>query len=359
MSVPGHARNPGQPLPALSGRHKRLLAVLVREYVEHGEPVSSLWLAAHSGLGLSSATVRNMLASLETDGFVHQPHTSAGRVPTDLGYRMFVDMLLESRRRARLTPEVEARLRRAGTVDEVLDDVTHELSRASTHLGFALTPASGGASLRHIEFVSLGGTKVLVVVVSASGQVTHKLVETEEALSGIELGEAANYLNREFSGLPLTDIRTRIMERMREDRTLYDVLRTRALRLAESSLGTMADGATLYVHGASTLLEDGPDDVRPSIEAMRTLLQMIEDKHRLVKLLTHYIEGTGLTIVIGTEHTAPDLHRFSLVASTYSDGTATGTVGVIGPTRMRYSKTIAVVDSLSQAVTKVLLDHSH
>lgn len=358
MSAPGTPRGPAPAGPPLSSRHKRLLAVLVREYIEHGEPVSSLWLAAHSGLGVSSATLRNMLANLETDGFLHQPHTSAGRVPTDLAYRTYVDMLLEGKRRAKSAPELEARLRRAGSVEGVLGDVSHELSRVSHHLGFALAPDHDTSNLRHLEFVSLGGNKVLVVVVSTGGQVTHKVVEPEQPLGAAELVQAANYVNQEFSGLPIVEIRARILERMQEDRVLYDALLSRALSLASTSLGDMGGPGHLYVYGASTLLEDGPEDVQVSLDTMRTLLQMLEEKHRLVRLLTHYLDGTGLTVVIGSEHTAPDLQRFSLVASTYSDGKSTGTVGVIGPTRMRYSKTIAAVDSLSQAVTNVLFDET-
>src|SRR6476659_6165084 len=147
-------------------RQRRILARLVTEYIEQGEPVSSAWLAQHSDLGLSPATVRNILARLEDQGLVHQPHTSAGRVPTDAGYRLYVDGLLEGRKPRRPAPDVEARLRQAGSVGDLLENVSHELSRASHQVGFALATSSPAARLRHIEFVPLEGTRVLVIVVS-------------------------------------------------------------------------------------------------------------------------------------------------------------------------------------------------
>src|SRR5580704_10043833 len=141
--------------PDLTDRQGRILARLIAEYIEQGEPVSSSWLANHSDLGLSSATVRNILARLEEHGLVHQPHTSAGRVPTDAGYRLYVDLLIGRRRRQRSLAEVEARLRRAGSVSDLLEDVSHEVSRVSHHIGFALAPASDTVRLRRVGFVGL------------------------------------------------------------------------------------------------------------------------------------------------------------------------------------------------------------
>jgi heat-inducible transcriptional repressor len=348
-----HQRGQTSADPRQDGRYRQVLAVLVRRYIESGEPVSSLWLAQHGGLGVSSATLRNMLGRLEADGFLHQPHTSAGRVPSDVAYRTYVDMLLEARRRASASPEVEARLRRAGTMDGMLDDVSHELSRLSTHLGFALTPANSATNLRHIDFVGLGTGKVLVVLVSTAGQVTQKVVDTDEPFSSVELVRGANYINEQFHGLPMSEIRRQLAERIEEHRTLYDALLARTLRLASSAL-EMDDPGTLFVSGTSQLLEATGEDVPLALGTMRALLKMIEEKHRLLTLLVQYLDYGELTVVIGSEHASPDLQSFSLVASTYSDGRSTGAVGVIGPTRMRYSKTITAVETLSRAVTRVL-----
>src|SRR5580765_2874937 len=175
----------------VTDRQRRVLARLVAEYIDQGEPVSSTWLAGHSAIGLSPATVRNILARLGEQGLVRQPHTSAGRVPTDSGYRLYVDWLLGTRKPTRPLPDVEARLRSAGTVADLLEGASHELSRASHHIGFALTPASASARLQHIDFVNLEGRRVLIIVVATGGQITHKVVETADRHDAAALTQAA------------------------------------------------------------------------------------------------------------------------------------------------------------------------
>jgi len=337
--------------PTLGERHRQILATLVEAYVDTAEPVSSLWLAERGGFGVSSATLRSILARLEELGYVHQPHTSAGRVPTDLGYRCVVDGLLAGRRPARPPREVEARLRRAGTMEDVLEDASRELTRVSHHLGFAWAMTEA-ASFQHIDFVPLDSHRVLVVVIAEGGRISHKAIEVDEDLRPVDLQQAANYLNTEFAGLPLDEVREAILARMRQERTLYDRLVARALALASSGFADLSAQDMLVVQGAASLLDAGLDTA--SLDTLRALFRMIEEKSRLVKLLTEYIEGPGLTIVIGTEHAVPDLQPFSLVASTYSHAGRRGTIGVIGPTRMRYSRAITAVDSLSRAVSRVL-----
>src|SRR5258705_129764 len=230
----------------LSERSRRLLAALVREHIATGEPVHRRALAGERGLAVSSATIRNMFARLEADGYLHQPHTSAGRVPTDLGYRVFVDLLLESRKPARSTAaehELRQHAERSPLIDDLLVSVSHMVSRASKHVGFAIG-STDIAVLQRIEFVPLGVT----------------------------------------------------------------------------------------------------------LPALRAVLEMMEEKERMLRLLNQYIDGPGITVVIGGEHLSPDLRPFSLIASTTSDGSTIRTVGVIGPTRMQYSRAISVVDGVTQAV---------
>jgi heat-inducible transcriptional repressor len=342
----------------LTDRQRRILARLVSDYIEQGEPVSSAWLAEHSGLGLSSATVRNILARLEEQGLVRQPHTSAGRVPTDAGYRLYVDWLLHSRRRLKSTDDIANRIRRGGSVGDLLENVSHELARASHQIAFAMTPASATVRLRHINFVTLDSHRVLVIVVATGNQITHKVVETSEPYDMAVLEQAAQYINAEFAGLTLLEAREAIVARMLEERLLYDALLTRALQLAQSGLDEVATEETLHVQGVSFLFDGAlggsVDREQVTLETLRALFKLLEEKHRLVALLTSYIEADGLTVVIGSEHSSPDMHPFSLIASTFHDGPRTGTVGVIGPTRMRYQRAIAVVDGVSQAMTRVL-----
>ncbi|HZP47897.1 MAG TPA: heat-inducible transcriptional repressor HrcA [Vicinamibacterales bacterium] len=337
-------------------RSKRVLAALVRAHIASGEPVASSYLVNAAGIGVSSATVRNILAQLEEDGYVQQPHTSAGRVPTDRGYRFFVDLLLESRRSGRAVTAVEARLRRESPgrlIDGILPQVSHVLSQAARTVGFAVGPAHEAAVFDRVEFVPIAGARVLVVIVARGGHVVQKVIDTGEALTADELRQAANYLNAEFAGLPLHRAREAVLERLREERTLYDELVGRAMRLATSTFADLPDTRTVYVDGTASLLDD---DSGLTLATLQTLLQMIEEKQQLVQLLNAYIDGPGLTVVIGAEHLDPSLRPFSLIASPFNDGTGTGTVGVIGPTRMRYSRAIAAVDGAAQAISRVLTD---
>ncbi len=334
-------------------RSKRVLAALVREYIDSGDPVPSSLLVSAAGLGVSSATVRNILARLEDEGFIQQPHTSAGRIPTDRGYRFYVDRLLDTRRSNRTASAVEARLRRdssAALVDSVLSQASHVVSQASRHVGFAVRPAHESAVFDRVEFIPLSASHVLVVIIAIGGHVIQKVIDIGEVLDAADLRAAAHYLNGEFSGLPLHRAREAVLERMREERMLYDALMARAMRLASSSFADVGDDRTIFVEGAASLLEEGG----LPLEMLQTLLEMIEEKQRLMRLLNEYIDGPGLTVVIGAEHPDPGLRPFSLVASTYQDGAGTGTIGVIGPTRMRYSRAIAVVEGAAQAVTRVL-----
>ena len=338
-------------------RQKRVLAALVREYIASGEPVASSLLVSAAGLGVSSATVRSILARLEDEGFVQQPHTSAGRIPTDRGYRFYVDLLLDSKRPSRMAQAVEARLRKEhadGLLDTLLPQVSHMVSQASGHIGFAIRPTSEAAVFDRVEVIPLGGARILVVIVARGGHVIQKVIDVAEPLTADDLRHSANYLNAEFSGLPLHRAREAVLERIQQERTLYDALLARAMRLANSTFADLPEESrSIYVDGAASLLEETHG---LTLNALQTLIYLIEEKQRLVRLLNEYIDGPGLTVVIGAEHPDPHLRSFSLIASTYGEDGSTGTVGVIGPTRMRYPRAIDVVDGVAQAISRVLRD---
>src|SRR6188508_2365148 len=185
----------------LNPRSGRVLTTVVREYIYTGEPVASVVVARRGSLGVSSATIRSVLARLEEQGFVRQPHTSAGRVPTDRGYRFYVDLLLEQKRpRTGAASRLEARLRREGSmIDSLLPQVSHVLSQASRSVGFAVRPANEAAVFDRVEFVPLSSERVLVVIVARGGHVIQKVIDVDEALQADDLRQAANYLNAEFS----------------------------------------------------------------------------------------------------------------------------------------------------------------
>jgi heat-inducible transcriptional repressor len=346
--------------PALSDRTRRILATLVRAYVESGEPVSSASLAHKAGLNLSSATVRNVLAQLEEMGYVWQPHTSAGRVPTDAGYRCYVDMLLDGRRSTKDVSAVEARLRQeagdAPLMDDLLSSTSHVLSEAGKGVGFAIAPPNAQALFQRIEFVPISGSRILVVMIASGNQVSQKTVDIGEAVTSSELVQAANFLNSEFSGRTLDEVRAGVIDRLKEERSLYDQLLGLALRLASTSFENLDRPTAVYIDGASSLIEEVVQASGLSANTLKALWRMVEEKQRLVRMLNEYLDGPGLTVVIGAEHNDPELRPFSLVAASYFDGRSSGTVGIIGPTRMRYSKAISAVDIAAIAVARVLRD---
>jgi len=193
-------------------------------------------------------------------------------------------------------------------------------------------------------------------VVASGNQVSQKTVDIGESVNVSELVQAANYLNAEFSGHTLDDVRAGVTERLKEERSLYDQLLGLALRIASSSFENLDRPTSVYLDGTSTLLEEVVQASGISASTLRTLWRMVEEKQRLVRMLNEYIDGPGLTVVIGAEHSDPELRPFSVIASSFSDGRSTGTVGVIGPTRMRYNKAISVVDIAALAVARVLRD---
>jgi heat-inducible transcriptional repressor len=342
----------------LTPRSGRVLTTVVREYIQTGEPVASVVVARRGALGVSSATIRSVLARLEEQGFVRQPHTSAGRVPTDRGYRFYVDLLLESRRpadRSAVADQIRQVASEESSIERLLAQVSHVLSQDSRHLGFALAPVTDDQRLSKIEFVSVGGSRVLVLAVSESGHVTQKVVDTADVLSPEELRRAAECINRDFSGRAIEEVRAEILARLQAARGLCDRLQAHALQMADRALDTRAREQTLYVDGTASLLADASQQhAELSIRALRALVEMIEEKQRLVRLLSEYLEGPGLAVIIGAEHALPDLKPFSLIAASYLDGGRSGSVGIIGPTRMRYSRAIGAVESAARAVAEAL-----
>jgi heat-inducible transcriptional repressor len=351
-----------RPVDGLSERDRRVLVALVRCHIATGEPVSSLWLADRGGFDVSSATVRNVLGRLERLGLVRQPHTSAGRVPTDLGYRVYVDHLLETRRPARPAAAVQAFVRRAGTETDLLAGASRALARASHQLGFALAPAGDAATFQHVDFVPLGGGRVLVVVIAGSGRVAQHVVAAPEPVGAAALARAADELNTGCAGRLLGEIGEAIGARLAADPGLAASELGRAFRVARAGFEAIAPERTLCVDGTARLLEElaaeaartGEAEVVDALEALQALLRLIEAKHRMARLLSACIQAAPLAVVIGREHQAPGLRRFSLVASRFGPDDRAGAVGVIGPMRMPYARAIAAVDGVAAALNRAL-----
>jgi len=344
------------PATALDDRRREVLRNLIQLHVETGDPVGSESLCRAFGRALSPASLRSIMADLEALGYLDHPHTSAGRVPTDEGYRVYVDSLMGPSPLAPGEAQAIAELRsNDASAAQTMERASQLLSRLSRHVGFVLAPDIARTSFRHVDLVPLGHPRVLVVMVSATGIVTHKLIDVEQRLAPAELQECANYLNVHFSGMPLADIRARLLALMTEEKALYDSLLQRVIALGGQAFQVPEGGASVYLDGASNILAQPEFE---DLERMRALFRTFEEKSRLVRILNACIAGQGIRVLIGHENRDPELQDLSLVTATCQlEGEPGFGVGVLGSTRMQYGHVVSIVDHVSRAVSDVLRGH--
>ena len=357
---------------APDARGQAVLAAIIREHLRTGEPVGSRAIAESfaGGPGWSSATIRNVMAELEERGLVEQPHTSAGRVPTDKGYRFYVDhMVGDVARVTRADMSAIDRTLGLGAGDasaqqpaRLMEKVSHLLSELSENVGIVVSPPVADSRLEHIEFMPLGDGRVLVVLVLGSNVVQNKIIRVDEPLTQGELEQAARYLNTEFTGKSLQAIRAEIIAIMREEKALYDRLLRHAVLLFERSTGgDESETGDVYIDGASNILAK-PDF--SDVDRLRELFRTFEAKSRLVKILNECIAREpvfgDVHVVIGREHTAPSLQNCALITAPYrlGEGGVAGTLGVVGPMRIEYARTIAVVNYIARLVERVLREEA-
>jgi heat-inducible transcriptional repressor len=338
----------------LNERSSEVLKSLIQLHIATGEPVGSESLARIFDRRVSPATLRNIMAELERAGYLDHPHTSAGRVPTDEGYRVYVDSLMSHEALpSRELAAIESALRpRDGSAQQLLQSASHLLSRMSRNVGFVVAPEIGRASFRHVDLVRLPHPRILVVMVSRSGLVTSKVIEVEEQMSQDDLQACASYLNARFSGMTLPAIRARLMEAMREEKALYDLLLKRALSVGERAFAAAGEG-DVYLDGTANILEQ-PELV--DLDRMRELFKTFEEKGRLVKILNACLADSGVRITIGHENRDHELRDLALVTTACPvDGEPLG-IGVMGSTRMEYARVVALVEHIAHALSRALGD---
>ncbi len=336
----------------LTERSRHILEAIIEDYIISAEPVGSRTLSRRHGLSLSPASVRNVMADLEEMGFLTSPHTSAGRVPTDKAYRFYVDSLVGSSRIAREErEEIRKRCSLTGRdIGEVLKETSRMLSSISHYMGIVVAPRFTANVFRHIEFLKLGGKRLLAIFVSQSGTVQNKIIETDEELQFGDLTRMSNYLDDLLKGLTITQVKNRILEEMREEKIRYDTLLARALKLSQQTLeGTDAE---VFIEGQANILEQ-PEFA--DVAKMKEIIRAFEEKGQLLALLERSMAAEGVQIFIGAESHLNRMAGMSLVTSTYVTGKNTlGILGVIGPTRMGYAKVIPIVDYTARQVSRLL-----
>jgi heat-inducible transcriptional repressor len=337
----------------LSPRDREILKDVIYTYIVLGEPVSSRTVAKQERHALSSASIRNVMADLEELGYLKQPHTSAGRVPTSAGYHFFIETLMRQRvLPARERRYIEAQLRDgAGDADERIATASQLLSELSRQVGVVLISALGETILKAVDFVPLTGRKVLCVVVSTSGFVDSKILEIAGELTREDLVWAANYLNESFSGLSMSSIRDRLLALMADERAQMDRLLGLVLSLAREGFAS-SDDPEVRMQGASELLSH-PE--LADVDRLRRLFEAFNDKARLVRLLNQCVQGAGVRVWIGEDSDLTSELDFSLVATPYcAGGRVVGSLGILGPTRMEYDRVIPLVEYLAATLGEAL-----
>lgn len=344
----------------LNNRSRKILAAIVQEYLATGDAVGSRTVTRRPGIDLSAATVRNVMSDLEEAGLLKQPHTSAGRVPTDQGLRFFVDSLLKVRT---VSPkEREELLQRyhinTDDLDSALRDASKVLAELSSHTVVLVTPRPESEILEQIEFVRLRDNQLLAVLVGQSGHVQNKIVTTSEPVTADELERIHRYLNDQLSGLTLEEVRARVHVELEAGRVQYQALEKKALEIQRQALAEV-DRSEVIIEGPGRLLDGVGGDSGEALAKMKALFKKLEERRYLVDLLDHTMSADGIRVFIGAETQIDELTDFTVVTAPYGvargeDGRPLGTLGVIGPTRMNYSKVISLVDFTAQLVSGVI-----
>jgi heat-inducible transcriptional repressor len=343
---------------ALSTRDQEVLRAVVDTFVETGEPVGSRTLSKKIPTSMSPATIRNIMSDLAESGYLTKPHASAGRLPTDLGYRLFVDALMSIRP---VTPEEQDTIRRSyasglDQVEQVVVQASKVLSELTNTAGVVLLPGNDQLHFQHVQFIRMATHKVLVVIVSKSGVIQNRVVQTTENLDQEELDKISRYLNDEFTGLSLREVREKVLERMGEERDHIDLLYKRAGELSRRAFledDQDASEDSLFVEGASRVYSQ--PDFSEHYEKLQDLYRAFEEKGKIIRILDGCLNSMDVNVLIGSENDIEGMGDCSFVARPYFIGDRPlGTIGIIGPKRMQYDRMISLVEWTAKAVSTYL-----
>ncbi len=344
-------------MASIGRREQEILTAIVETYISTGEPVGSRTLARRNSEGLSAATIRNVMADLAEAGLLAQPHTSSGRVPSVEGYRYYAERLSGG---AALKPDDEQIIQRyfhgVNEVQEFMERTSHVLSLISSGVGVAVTTAAGPRNaLEHVHFQRLAGQRVLAIVVTRSGVVRDRVLRMSHDVDQSELDLASRFINDNFRGWMIEDVRRELERRIEQERSEYDRLMRSVAELYQSgALAAHEEISEVFVEGTANLVQSENDS-----ERLRQLLKTLEEKARIVELLSSYVDTRqeAVRVIIGLEETMPDLSSFVLIGAPARSGQEIlGRLAVIGPTRMDYQHTINAVSYIARLFDKLLND---
>lgn len=339
----------------LDDRNKKVLQAVIDSYIATGLPIGSNVLVKRYDFGVSSATVRNIMAELEELGFLGHPHTSAGRVPTELGYRYYIDSLISIENDSEDIEDHylhQVPALQSSDLYGLMEEASRFLATLSRCAGVVIAPSEPEGRYKHIEFVRLRGRQVLIIFVTSTGIVQNKLIDLDESISQQDLNYFSAYLDEELDAWTLPDIRQRLVQKLKEEKLLFTRLMEETYRASREVQEHEAD--KVYIGGASQIFEN-PEFA--NVEKMRTLFKAFEDKYKLLKLLDRTAAADGIKVFIGSENPFFEMQGCSMVVSNYRAGSSVvGTLGVIGPTRMQYKQVIHVVDYTARLLSKLLAE---
>lgn len=343
----------------ISRRERMILEAVVDAYVEGGEPVGSRTISK-TGLGISAATIRNTMSDLEEKGFVYQPHTSAGRIPTDHGYRYYVDHLMSSgtlmeEQAEKVRDQILAHIRE-GNVEDILDQVSRVIADVSHHLGLALSPRFEQGTFRRLELVSLTDRRILLVLSIQSGLVRTMAIEVDSPVDPTQLAETAQALNERLSGLTVGELKESAHERLQEVRR-GDPKLLRLMVDETVEMFSQSHGEDLHMGGAGNIFLQ--PEFHQDRQALRGIVNVLEARDPIVNVLESRTEQDGVAITIGNENrSVPEIQSCSVVTSPYRIGTASGVVGVIGPTRMHYLRVSSLVRFVARLTEELVRERA-
>ncbi|HWV17744.1 MAG TPA: heat-inducible transcriptional repressor HrcA [Rhodocyclaceae bacterium] len=334
----------------LDKRAQTLLKTLIERYIVEGQPVGSRTLSRHSGLELSPATIRNVMSDLEEMGFIASPHTSAGRIPTALGYRLFVDTLLTIKPLERTEINNLQGAIQPSQPQQAISTASQLLSQLTQFAGVVIVPRRPQARIRQVEFLTLSEKRVLLILVTMDGDVQNRILHTQRDYSASELVEAANFLTQNYAGLDLEQIRNRLRDELSQLHSDMSELMTAAVAAGED---TQAQQPQYILSGERKLLDI--EDLSSNINRLRQLFDLFDQKTSLAQLLEISSRAEGVQVFIGGESGIAPLDECSVVTSPYeANGEVVGTLGVIGPTRMAYERVIPIVDITARLLSNAL-----
>ncbi len=340
----------------LNDRSKGILKAIVLSYIKTASPVGSRSLTKSFEFGLSPASIRNIMADLEEVGYLAQPHPSAGRIPTEKGYRFYVNALIADAGPDRSPPPVESgqyHFRQTEDVKELLHETSRLLSLHSNYAGMVLTPKFGNMSFQHLQLTKIRKNQVLMVFVSTEGLIQTRIIETDQEFTQEELNRFSTFLNDQFRGNPLREIRGQLLNQLRQDKETYSQMLQRSMDLFNKALQESQD-EELFLEGATNIL-NLPEF--SNVEKMKSLFKTFEEKYIIMKILDKCFNSEGVQVFIGSENAFLGIEDCSLVITNYKRGDhVLGALGIIGPTRMEYSRVIPLVDYTGKLLSRVLDD---